>query len=581
MDDTASASLPRASHWLIWPVIQRAVALPLLLVALGLVAVSCADVPNLAIAELTLWASALMGAGLAVLVFGLKVSSRAHRRHAVAYPAAIAAIALGLGAAIHALGMRQFGGFDMSLVVDFGWRQLQGQRFPADFPNTTPPSFLLGTLWAFQLGGVSWQSVVDLFALFSMAAMVWVLLLWRALFGRPWLAALLAVSLVTMALMPLSSWWYNPVTSVACVVFAQSSALAWQRPLQRWSWISWAMATALLASAKPNVAGIMLPSVALLFLGSREHRRQAAVSGIAALAGLEGLLRAYGASLADFVAGYLQVSERGIVLGPAFVNAPAFIMVTVFGGLALVLLPLLTLVPRTLQPGSDHRLAFIGAVTIGAGTLAFVTSGEIKLVDVVIVQAGLLIWGLAVGLSPSLDAADAVSRQTLAGRYLVAVAVLGIGLGAGVAMTRQRVYSIGPGTFFEHEVRPAPFADGFFKGLTAGPRLHETHAELARLLNGQPKRPIFFGPRMQWAYAAFAQGSPAGEPVWFQPGFSFAASRKDAYFAEVLGRRFELMVFLKDDYTFFPPDFIARLRPSYERVPGFAFIDVYRRRPGT
>ena len=85
---------------------------------------------------------------------------------------------------------------------------------------------------------------------------------------------------------------------------------------------------------------------------------------------------------------------------------------------------------------------------------------------------------------------------------------------------------------------------------------------------------------MQWAYAAFAQGSPAGEPVWYQPGFSFAVARRDEYFAELSARRFEQMVFLKGDYTFFPPEFMAALNQRYERVRSFNFIDVYRRRTG-
>ncbi|MGM9481905.1 hypothetical protein ACS5PN_12035 [Roseateles sp. NT4] len=567
------------SRWLIWPATQRAIAAPLLLVALGL-GLLCAVASDDAIMTLTIWAATLAGAGLCVLAFGLRLPAPANRNSGITYAAVVTATLLSLGLAIHVLGMRQFGGYDMSLVVDFGWRQLQGQRFPADFPNTTPPSFLLGTLWAFQLGGVSWQSLVDVFALFSLASMVWVLWLWRALLGRPWMAALLATSLIAMAMLPLSSWWYNPITSAAGVIFALSSALTWLRPGQRRAWVSWAGSVALLASAKPNVAGVMLLPVALLFLISRAHRGPAVLAGLIALAGLEGLLRAYGMSLADFVAGYRGVAERGVVIGAGFVNASALVVVTALAGLALALLPLGVLVPRTLRPGSDPRLAFIGAVTIATGALAFVTSGEVKLVDMVIIHAGLMIWALAVGVAPSLDAQAPVDGPGLAGRYLVATAVLGIFMGAGVALSRQRVSSIGPRTFFEHSTRPEPFADGFFKGLTAGPRLHGTYADVARLLEGQPRRAIFFGPRMQWAYAAFRQGSPVGEPVWFQPGFSFAVSRQDGYFAEASNGRFELMVFLKGDYTFFPPAFMARLDRRYERVPGFEFIEVYRRRPG-
>ena len=310
---------------------------------------------------------------------------------------------------------------------------------------------------------MSWQAIVDAFAVFSVAAMAWLLLLWRVLLGRRWLAMLMSAGLAAMALLPLSSWWYNPITSVACTVFALSSALAWRHPARRWHWVSWAAAAALLASAKPNVAGVLLLPVGLLFLGSRSHRGPASVAGVAALAGLEGLLRCYGMSLADFVAGYRGVAERGIVLGAGFVNAPAFATLMASGGLAIVLLPLLRLLPATLRAQSDRSLAFIGAVTVAAGVIAFITSGEVKLVDLVIVHAGLLIWALAVGISPNLGTADTTGWSTLAGRYLVALVALGISLGVGVAATRMRVRSIGPGTFFEYDVQPQPFSEGFLQ----------------------------------------------------------------------------------------------------------------------
>lgn len=574
MRDAAAA----ASRWLIWPGPQRAVALPLLLAALGLGGFAAGAAPDNAVLELTFWAAALAGTALAVLALGLRLPGDANQSPGRAYIAAVLLMLLGFAWAIHVLGMRQFGGYDMSLVVDFGWRQLQGQRFPADFPNTTPPSFLLGTLWAFQFGGVNWQSMVDAFALFAGATLAWVLLLWRALLGRPWMAAFLAASLVAMAMLPLSSWWYNPITSAAAVVFALSSALAWRQPASRVAWVSWAVAAALLGSAKPNVAGLMLLPMGLLFLTSRAHRGPAVLAGLVALAGLEGLLRSYGASLIDFAMGYREVAQRGIVPGPVFVYGSRFSIAVVLGCLALLLLPLLVLLPRIFRPGADRRLAFIGGVTVVAGLIAFLTSGEVKLVDTVIIHAGLVICGLATGVAPKLDTRATADWPGLAGRYLVAVAVFGISLGVGVAVSRSRVNSIGPGSFFEPSVRPQPFADGFFKGLTAGPRLHETHAELARLLDGQPNRSIFFGPRMQWAYAAFGQQSPVGQPIWLQPGFSASPQRLEGYFDDVLSGRFETLVFLKGDYTFFPTDFGEKLVRDYERVRGFERIDVYRRR---
>src|SRR5436190_24234501 len=53
-------------------------------------------------------------------------------------------IALLVAWAISHLGMIQFGGFDHSVLVDVGWRQVQGQRPHIDFPCTLPAGFFIG-----------------------------------------------------------------------------------------------------------------------------------------------------------------------------------------------------------------------------------------------------------------------------------------------------------------------------------------------------------------------------------------------------------------------------------------------------
>lgn len=552
----------------------RAVALPLLACGAGLAALNAFAAPPDAAIALTIWASTLLGTGLAVWVLcGSPARAPAWvARHPVI---GLAAVLLAMTGLIHHLGMQQFGGYDMSLVVDFGWRQWLGQRFPADFPNTTPPSFLLGTLWAVQWGGVRWASFVDVFALFAAVVLAWSWALWRALLGRPWVALGLSTSLGLMALLPLSSWWYNPITSAAAVIFAVSSALVLRQPARWVAWASWTAATALLASAKPNVAGLLLVPVGLILLTAPGCRRRSVLAAAVALLGLEGLLRAYGMSTVDFINGYRGVAARGVVPGASFIYASPFHIGLSLLGLALMLAPLLALVPATRRAGGDRRLAALGAVTVAGGVLAFITSGEVKLVDFVIVHAGLVIWAVAV--LPA-SAGRAGGAGVLLVRYLAALAVLGSCLGVGVGWCRQRVQSIGPGSFHEHVTVREPFAEGFFQGLTAGPRLHATHAEVARALAGVPSGAVFFGPRMQWAYAAFGRPSPVGQAVWLQPGFAFAPSQMPVYIDDVLSGRFDLLVFLHDDYTFFPDDFATRLARDYEPVRAYQAIDVYRKR---
>ena len=57
-------------------------------------------------------------------------------------------------------GNRQFGGYDLSLVVDLGWRQYLGQKPYYDFICTMPIGFVLAVGTAFRIGGPAWDSIV-------------------------------------------------------------------------------------------------------------------------------------------------------------------------------------------------------------------------------------------------------------------------------------------------------------------------------------------------------------------------------------------------------------------------------------
>lgn len=556
---------------LLWPRWQRAVAAPLLLAGLALGVAAQAGVEEAAAFVMNLWASAALGFGVGVLAFGLRLQ----RPLGTGWPHALCMAALlgGTVFAIHWLGMRQFGGFDHSMVIDAGWRMLQGQRPPLDFANTTPPGFLLGPWWAFQTMGVSWQSLVDTFALFALGITAWSMLLWRALLGRPWMALGLSAVPAAMAFVSVSFWWYNPLTSAAGIVFALSTAMVLSRPQAGLAWVSWIAAAVLLGCAKPNVAGLLAVPAVVLLLSRPGYRRAGLFAAVTAAAALEGLLRLSGLRFFDFASGYSEVAAAGLKLGQFFVDPHSFAVAAAVAGLALMLLPL----PALWRRMQDPRMALLGAATVAAGLIAFISTGELKVVDLALLFTGIVLSGLSAGVLPALD--TGTDRTALLGRYLILMAVVGSSIGLGAGFTRQRVLGIGYGSFFEHELWPEPFTDGFFRGLRAGPHLFEVHQEVARALDGRPPGPVYFGPRMQWAHAAFAQASPVGQPLWWHPGISMALSRQEAFLAALTDGHFGLMVFLQNDYTYLPPGFEARLLRLYERLPGFATLDVYRRRP--
>ena len=58
------------------------------------------------------------------------------------------------------LGKAEFGGYDLSVLIDSGWRIMNSQIPTRDFVSTLPPSLYLAADIAFRLLGVSWSSIL-------------------------------------------------------------------------------------------------------------------------------------------------------------------------------------------------------------------------------------------------------------------------------------------------------------------------------------------------------------------------------------------------------------------------------------
>jgi hypothetical protein len=89
--------------------------------------------------------------------------------------------------------------------------------------------------------------------------------------------------------------------------------------------------------------------------------------------------------------------------------------------------------------------------------------------------------------------------------------------------------------------------------------------------------PVYFGPRMQWAYAAFAIDPPKDQPSWWHPGVSFDVRREAFYESSLVETGFPIMVFLRDDFTYMSPNLLRRLSENYGLDPTFSTLTVLRR----
>ncbi|MGB8933381.1 MAG: hypothetical protein WCC48_19215, partial [Anaeromyxobacteraceae bacterium] len=163
------------------------------------------------------------------------------------------------------------------------------------------------------------------------------------------------------------------------------------------------------------------------------------------------------------------------------------------------------------------------------------------------------------------------------GAWVGGLAATMVVAGLGVGALRHRVEIIGPSLFFQPSVSPRKLASPFFSRLEASPILVDVEGELARLLAAAaPHRP-WFGPRMQWAYAAFQVPSPSGQPPWWHPGVTYPPlkSAEALLVHRWIDADYDLVVFLKQDTTYMPAALLDAIARGYEERPGFGTLTVW------
>ena len=488
--------------------------------------------------------------------------------------ASISFACIGVATFIVHFGRQQYGGWDYNILVDVGWRQLIGQRPYVDFVTPTPPLFNWTAVLAFRLFGVNWNANLYLAALFSAGTLVWSFLLLRRLGLRTFAALGTACAMQTAAMLTCCFWWYNNTTLILAALFYLSSLALARSSTSHLLQISYVLLLGVLPLAKPNVAGVtVLGCVVLLLLASRRR-------GLILVLTVAGALLSFLMFLALHIpVGAMLATYRGIAKERGGLSMfgfrqlePGEQWMTVLWFCALCL-PMLCLWPLFRQNFVTHRwrqvaywMFFPLAALIGAYGVA--GNGELRDVEFTLLLGALAMLAF-------------VHRREgrLTPRFTVALicAMMATDLYTGAA--RLRVYTIRPHVFFEWKDHEHGVNSGFLKGM----RISETLVEVEREIHGAVQDspgPVFFGPRLDYAYAAQGLRSPMHWASFFQPGTAFDRAEVTELVQAWRKNRFQTLVFLKGDYTFYPDALFMEIDTNYIRDDRYPRITVYHRRPG-
>jgi hypothetical protein len=74
---------------------------------------------------------------------------------------------------------------------------------------------------------------------------------------------------------------------------------------------------------------------------------------------------------------------------------------------------------------------------------------------------------------------------------------------------------------------------------------------------------FFFGPRLEWAYAAFRLHSPLDMPIWWHPGSSYNISQEQDILHAWRKARIDILILNKHDVTRMPTSLLQEIERNY------------------
>lgn len=467
------------------------------------------------------------------------------------------------GALAHELVGHQFGGYDLSPLIDLAWRLQVGQVPNEDFLTTFPLGFMfLGkTLGAFT--ELSWTSYTVLSIVITLSCLAIVLLSIRLDPSPkrvdPWLFSLA----FSIPLLFTNHIWHSTYSQLFASVFLLNMFIA-LRSDQVHSRFLILLSAAMLSMAKQNVSlPIFFLTLAVVLLSWKKVSLRwlglwvtigyfAGIAGSAYFLGLSfhGLLYVYTGGASRLIPSEEMIS--------AILDAPG----TPFVLFMLALAFLAVLVSRSKTQAFSRDQIYLLTVT-ALGLLPFLTDWDFKLnnMPMVLVSIGLFLFSYSVD-----DFRGALSHLlfwlAVGGTFIAA-------LSGGIA--RDRMQEVGP--FFQSPATVVVYSHLFDRGLRTGDVFEGILEEIQKLKNENLER-VFFGPRLEFAYYELQVASPLGMPLYWFPGTSFAVSDTEAVEESFRATEFEALVFF--DYTRMPSSILSYIEVNFEVDTAYSKLIVYR-----
>jgi hypothetical protein len=491
-----------------------------------------------------------------------------------------ASIAGVLAFCIFHFGNIQFAGYDGSILINTAWQLHLKYRPYIDIVTGWPPILLIGSRIAFNLWGVHWQSLVLAAGIFSAATYLLQVAILQQYGLNPWINIMLSFTIQAITMVVISWWWYNQVTTVIGILFVSTALLMIRHPSNLFGQAIFVALTALLILSKPNIAGVLLLTVEFILIYFCEARFRIIGLTIFAITLSGIILVSFSIRPVDLLISYTNYGGQAIssqrIIDFLWKNnsteATATMMAIIPGIMGLVFFVSKS---ASLYAGKQNLpVIVISILSIIIGIWGMMTNNEYNMSD-----ASFILFGIMIITSLQQTKSLEEIRHNLITFLPITSMIFLTTLGLFYTAQRWRVSDVGYKNYYENVPLTELTAPPLFQGLKTGPRLIKVLDEMKSVLKesgylGNPNAPVFFGPRVEFGYAAFGIYPHPGLPTWWEFFDQDGLGQTDIMVERFRQVNFQLCIFIHQNlpglpenivsYTYFPQSLISYLNENYD-----------------
>ena len=354
--------------------------------------------------------------------------------------------------------------------------------------------------------------------------------------------------------MPASFLWHNGMTSASVILLLSSTWFLYKYPTERRNYIFYSVSVFITLQTKPNLAApAILFTFLYLFIMTKNLRREITFCVLVSFILVYAFLTTFDINPATVLSAYKVFSNR--VLQPNNLIYFTFIS-AVWEKLLSFLLLLSCLIAFSLfSPHRETRAPSFKvsrveylflAISLLISFIGITTNNDFKIQEVSPIVTSIFL------IMASKDQNLSITDRKPTFMFGISV-LLFMSFGIGMSLFRLRIYEEGPDVFFQNGPLHQIETPAFFNGVWAGQRLSDVLNELDAFtvkygFYNNPRAPVFFGPRLDFAYATSGIEPRPGIPLWWE-AFRDGVTQTEEMVNHFKNQHYEFLVLLHCEKT--------------------------------